>query len=111
MSTTHLQFSMDGYNDLFAMIRRDEEVNVPAALGFFLLVPCLWIAEYKSYHTYDLKRISAADSAARAQNDAPPPTSIALEQKLNEFKKMLNDSAINQAEYERLRQRAIDNAK
>lgn len=55
-STTHVRLEAPGYETLNAVITRNEQFSVGACIGgAFLLVPFLWIMEYKPSHNFELQ--------------------------------------------------------
>jgi len=66
-SSTHIRLVKDGYQDTNASLQRNEEFSVGACIGGVLvLVPFLWIMNYRPEHTYELTPLS------RAQAELPP---------------------------------------
>ncbi len=64
-STTRVRIEAPGYAPTVASISRSEEFSVGACIGgVFLLVPFLWIMDYKPEHFYQM-------SAAGAQQPQP----------------------------------------
>jgi hypothetical protein len=56
-STTQVRLEAPGYAPVTGVIRRNEEFSVGACIGgIFLLVPFLWIMEYKPVHTFELRK-------------------------------------------------------
>jgi len=54
-STNTVQLKKDGYQDLTATFSRNEDVNVGAIIGgVFVLVPFLWIMDYKPSRSYEM---------------------------------------------------------
>lgn len=54
-STTHLRLVKDGYQETSVALQRNEEFSVGACIGGVLvLVPFLWIMNYKPEHRYEL---------------------------------------------------------
>jgi hypothetical protein len=54
-STTKVTLKKQGYQDLTTAFRRNEETNVGAIIsGIFVLVPFLWVMEYKPSHFYEM---------------------------------------------------------
>lgn len=60
-STNTVQLQKEGYQDLIAAFSRNEDVNVGATIfGSFLVVPWLWMMDYKPSHSYELVPLDAA---------------------------------------------------
>src|SRR5680860_1134723 len=54
-SRTEVRLEKEGYRPFFTTVVRNEEVNVGAIIGTVLvLIPALWIMDYKPVHTYEL---------------------------------------------------------
>ncbi len=54
-STSVVRIEAEGYDTLTTTIRRNEEINVGALVGtFFVLIPALWITNYRSNYSFDL---------------------------------------------------------
>jgi len=65
-SSTSIRLEYPGLQPYTTSISRSEEFSVLACIGgIFLLVPFLWIMDYKGEHTYDL--------ATAQPGFAPPP--------------------------------------
>ena len=72
-STTAVRLEAPGYAPSTAAITRSEQFSVGACIGgVFLLVPFLWIMEYKPDHYYEL-RAGAAGYPAPAGYPQPYP--------------------------------------
>jgi PEGA domain-containing protein len=66
-STTHVRLEAPGYQPFATVISRNEEFSVGACIGGVLvLVPFLWIMDYKAQHSYELRPLQAPP---------PPPPS------------------------------------
>jgi len=60
-STNTVTLKKDGYQDLTTAFSRNEEVSVGAVIGGVLvLVPFLWVMEYKPTHTYEMVPMKSA---------------------------------------------------
>lgn len=54
-STTTIRLVVEGYQDFYSVLQRNEQLSVGALIGgIFVLVPFLWIMEYKPSHMYEL---------------------------------------------------------
>src|SRR6185312_2699008 len=69
-TTTQLRFEYPGYQPLDTMISRDEELDVLPLLGFFLVVPLLWVMKYHPSHFFVMQ---PANGAPPAPNGWTPP--------------------------------------
>ena len=55
-SKTRVELKEEGYETFITSVTKDEEVNVGAIIGgLFVLVPFLWVMDYKPTHTYELE--------------------------------------------------------
>ncbi len=55
-STKHVRLEKEGCENLTTFFNRNEEVNVGALIGgLFVLVPFLWIMDYKPERTFEMK--------------------------------------------------------
>ena len=62
-ATTTVRLEAPGYAPTQAAISRNEQFSVGACIGgLFLLVPFLWIMEYKPTHTYELQPAGGASA-------------------------------------------------
>lgn len=60
-STNTVMLKKEGYQDLATAFSRNEEVSVGAVIGGVLvLVPFLWVMEYKPTHTYEMVPMRSA---------------------------------------------------
>lgn len=54
-TTTTVKIKAEGYQDFNYVLKRNEEANVGAIIGGILvLVPFLWIMDYKPMHNFEL---------------------------------------------------------
>ncbi len=107
-STTHVQLEKEGYEPLNATFSRDEEVDVGAIIGgVFFLVPFLWTMKYKPLRTYEMKPISGVQVPF-----APGPGDLQMTGtkavKLRELKELLDDKIITPAEFEKEKQKILN---
>lgn len=60
-STTTVTLKKEGYQDLVTAFSRNEEASVGAIIGgIFVLVPFLWVMEYKPSHFYEMVPLKSA---------------------------------------------------
>ncbi len=72
-ATTEVRLEKDGCAPQEHSFRRNEEIDVGAAVGgLFLLVPFLWVMKYKPTHSYTY-RCEPARSKVVARNASRPP--------------------------------------
>lgn len=54
-TVTSMTFRMDGYEDFFTSLNKNEQVDVGAVIGgIFFLFPFIWTMGYNPAHTYEL---------------------------------------------------------
>jgi hypothetical protein len=72
-STTAVRIEAPGYEPAIGAIRRNEEFSVGACIGgVFLLVPFLWIMEYKPSHNFELRQAGPGTTPPPGGWAAPP---------------------------------------
>lgn len=60
-SVNHLQLKKEGYENFTTSFSRSEQANVGAIIGgIFVLVPFLWVMDYKPTHSYELAPLNAS---------------------------------------------------
>lgn len=60
-ATTTVTLKKEGYEDLTTAFSKNEETNVGAIIGgIFVLVPFLWVMEYKPSHAYEMVPLKGA---------------------------------------------------
>jgi PEGA domain-containing protein len=79
-STTHVRLELEGYESYTASVSRNEQFSVGACIGGVLvLVPFLWIMDYKPEHSYELTPLKQPPPAAsRASCCATPMLPLAM---------------------------------
>ncbi len=101
-STTDLKIEKEGYESFITSFSRNEKADVGAIIGgIFVLVPFLWTMKYKEQHTYELIPLG---SGAKKES-----TDTSLSAKLQELKKMYDDKLITKEEYEKQREKVLNN--
>ena len=64
-SVTTLELKKEGHKTEHFTITRDRKINVPALVGgIFVLVPFLWVMDYKPSYTYELEPDSSTKKTA-----------------------------------------------
>ncbi len=93
----------------------NEEVNVGAINGTVLvLIPALWIMDYKPIHTYELESLSenghmaSPSPSPESENGAWSASQI---QKLRELKKLQEDGIITEKEFEEQKAKILKGSK
>ena len=57
-TTNQLTLKKEGYEDFTTSFSRNEQVNVGALIaGIFVLVPFLWVMDYKPTHSYEMTQL------------------------------------------------------
>jgi hypothetical protein len=112
LSSTHLTFKMEGYQDYHVDLVRDEQVDVgPAVVGFFFLWPVwLWVMKYDEVHTYELQPV-IPESAKKL----PTPTTSGTggvnpnaPDELIKLKALLDDGTINEEDFSTLKVKILN---
>ena len=107
-STTMVKLEKDGYETFNTSFSRNEEVDIGAIIGGFLvLVPFLWTMKYKPTHTYELHPISENKLANNKNQQLKQSNTTSRVEKLLKLKKLLDEKAITQEEYENLKKEIL----
>ncbi len=119
-TTTNIDLVKDGYQPLYAAITRDEQVNVGAIIGGFICwFPFLWTMEYNPTHNYELIPLQDKEEEAMRPDTieknvqtlvAPQelPATPTKAQRLKELKQLLDDNLINKDDYEKQKQKILN---
>lgn len=108
-STTQVRLEKDGYETLYTAFSRNEEADVGAIIGgVFLLVPFLWTMKYKPQRMFELKPSFGFHDAPLRLTAPPEVTTKAKADRLRELKKLFDEKLINETEYEREKQKILD---
>jgi len=118
-SITNVDLVKEGYETLYTSFTRTEQVNVGAIIGGFICwVPFLWTMEYKPTHNYELvplmlqpQQIPEEVSTPKVieQQVVPQVQTIPTKsQRLRELKQLLDDKLINNADFEKQKQKILD---
>lgn len=121
-SITNVDLVKDGYETLYCSISRTERVNVGAIVGGFFCWPVfLWTMEYNPAHNYELvplameqqqfpTEVSTPEEVQPQIMQARPQTQTAhtKTERLKELKQMLDDNLINKEDYEKQKQRILN---
>jgi hypothetical protein len=117
MSKTAVRMEMEGYDPFVGSITRDEEAHVGAIIGgIFLWVPFLWALQYRPDHTYILKPATGGttDTAVVTPEPETPAVAPSMEgdktkaERLRELKQLLDENLITQEDYNRQKQKILD---
>jgi len=96
-SRTEVRLEKEGYRPFFTTVVRNEEVNVGAIIGTVLvLIPALWIMDYKPVHTYELEPLSGIELMESGTTETEHGAlSVSQIQRLRELKKLQEDGMVN----------------
>jgi len=122
-SITDVDLVKEGYEPFYTSFTRTEQVNVGAIIGgFFFMVPFLWTMEYKPTHNYELVPLRQQPQQIPEEVLTPSVTEPQLKQaeqpeaqpvsskanRLRELKKLLDEKLINNADFEKQKQKILD---
>jgi hypothetical protein len=122
-SITNVDLVKEGYETLYTSISRTEQVNVGAIIGGFFCWPVfLWTMEYNPTHNYELIPLNTEQEQIPEEVSAPivtqsqtipkviPQTQTVSTKagRLKELKQMLDDNLINKDDYEKQKQRILN---
>jgi hypothetical protein len=117
MTTTTVRMEMDGYDPFVGQITRNEEADVGAIIGgIFVWIPFLWAMQYRPDHTYVLKPATGGTSDTTVVTPKPetpvvaPGSEVAKSKadRLRELKQLLDENLITQEDYNRQKQKILD---
>ena len=70
-STNEVRFELEGYQPKVVYFSRNEEVDILTAIvGIYLLVPLLWVMDYKDEHRYELQPLAGVIHYIEAYSEA-----------------------------------------
>lgn len=102
-STTAIRIEKEGYAPLSTTFSRNEKADVGAIIGgVFVLFPFLWTMKYKEQRMYDLQPLTSAKKTEKIAADS-------LTEKLKELKQLFDDKLISKEEYDKQRERILNN--
>jgi hypothetical protein len=103
-SSTDIRLEKEGYEPYYTILTRDEEVDVGAIIGGFIFwVPFAWSMKYKPTHTYELYPMQPVQQDTQAQ----PSQS----ERLRELKKLLDDKVITQEDFDKQKEKILNETK
>lgn len=106
-SPINVDIIKEGYKPVYETFRRDEEFNPGTFVGGIFVWPLwLWTLDYKSTHTYELVPVSGTE-VPEATQEIQYSTSAKVE-KLKELKQMLDEKLITQADYDKAKQKILE---
>jgi len=98
-STNFLRIEKEGYAPLYTTFSRNEEADVGAIIGgFILLAPFLWTMKYKPTHFYELKPYTPEEPQEMEAVEYEDDTFFKAEQ-LRELKGLLDENIITEEEF------------
>ena len=106
---TEVRLEKEGYKPFTTTLVRNEEVNVGAIIGTILvLIPALWIMDYKPVHTFELESESGNDRLTKPSMESESGALSASQiQRLRELKKLQEDGIITEKEFEEQKARIL----
>lgn len=107
-SVINIDLVKEGYEPLYTSFTRSEQVNAGAIVGgLFFLFPFLWTMEYKPTHNYELVPLAATNQDTQVQSEQTQPA-LSKVQRLKELKQMLDENLITQDEFNKAKQKILD---
>ena len=74
-SETNVTLKLDGYEDKYIVMKRDEKADVGAIVaGCFVLIPLLWCMEYQPEHNYEMEPKTEGNPGLDIKPDTTEPT-------------------------------------
>lgn len=116
-SVTNIDLIKDGFEPLYTMIERNEQVDFGAIIGGFCLwFPFLWTMQYNPTHNYELIPIMQQSPQTTPEVVALQPTeqpaqnqSVSTKaQQLRELKQLLDEKLITKEDFEKQKQKILD---
>jgi len=107
-SLTTVELEKEGFDPFYTSFSRNEEADVGAIIGgIFLLFPFLWTMRYKPLRTYELIPSSYNEQTIPTTNSKESQVKSKAD-KLRELKQLLDDKIITQEEYEKEKQKILE---
>ncbi|MDD3322910.1 MAG: PEGA domain-containing protein [Paludibacter sp.] len=123
-SITNIDLVKDGYEPLYTSIERNEQVDVGAIIGGFICgIPFLWTLQYNPTHNYELiplgeqkQDVPLVEAPFYNQDKSSNSTSIQTQvektptrlDRLKELKQLLDENLITKDDYEKQKQKILD---
>lgn len=126
-SVTNIDLVKEGYEPYYTSLSRTEDVNIGAIIGGFVCwVPFLWTMQYKPSHNYELVPLTPQPQNPEPQPEpqveiqkkieiqTPPTPQLepkvvsAKLQRLRELKQMLDEKIITAQDFEKQKQKILD---
>ena len=119
MTCTAIRIEKEGYRTVQTMICKDEEIDVPAAVGGLFFTPIwLWVYKYYPMHNYVLQPLNKQNDYFDENDDdfkeytvddtQPNRNQETKAQKLRELKALFDDGVLTQEEYEKEKKKILD---
>ena len=109
-SVTTVKIEKEGYEPMNTMFSRSEQADVGAIIGgVFILVPFLWTMKYNPTHTYELTPLT--DSTKIEMENQVQQITESKAEKLRELKKLLDEKILTQEEFEKEKQKILEEDK
>lgn len=106
-ATTRLRLEKEGYAPKNVVLKRNEEVDAGAIVaGVFLLVPFLWLQEYKATHVYELQAAPAKENGKSDEMDIE-----IMAKNLRELKKLRDQGILTEEEYQAKKKELLNSSK
>lgn len=106
-SQVNVDIIKEGYKPMYASFRRDEEFNTGTFIGGFFIWPVwLWTLDYKNTHTYELEPAIVTNNEETVK-EIEYSKSGKIE-KLKELKQMLDENLINNEDYDKAKQKILE---
>lgn len=104
-SLTTFELKKEGYEDLTAIIWKDEEINIPALVGGILFyIPFLWIMGYQDGHNYELTPLEV-----KTETKSPPKINISSKaDRIRELKKLVDEGLLTTEEFEKEKKKILE---
>lgn len=97
-----VKLEKEGYQDFYSSFRRDEEINIPIAIGGFFVWPIwLWVFDYDYSRTYVLKPLENGDVYKKENTSSKA-------KRLREMKELFDEGAITREEYEKEKEKILN---
>lgn len=107
-SKNTVRLEKEGYETLHAFFSRNEEANVGAIIGaLFVLIPVLWVMDYKPSHTYELQPASVKGVDGTEETQANGALSASQISRLKELKELLDEGIITREEFDDQKKKLI----
>ena len=112
-SVTDIDIIKEGYEPLYTSISRDEQLDVgPIIGGLCLGFPFLWALKYYPNHSYELVPLYHISNNSKPESSETEEIKTTIStskiERLKELKQMLDDNLINKEDFEKQKQRILN---